>query len=140
MADSAHFVQQADRVVQQYNGYLQVDTFHVNGRLTLGENIADYGGALVGYDALQRALELHGRPGLIDGYTPEQRFFISFAQSFRQHNRPESLRTRVTTDPHSPEEWRVNGPLSNMPQLAQAFGCKPGDPMVRPPEVVPHIW
>jgi predicted metalloendopeptidase len=139
-ADSAHFVQQADLVVQQYNGYVQVDTFHVNGRLTLGENIADYGGALVGFDALQRALERRGRPGLIDGFTPEQRYFLSFAQSFRQHNRSEYLRTRVTTDPHSPEEWRVNGPLSNMPQFAQAFGCKPGDPMVRPPEQVPHIW
>jgi len=139
-ADSAHFVQQAERVVGQYGGYLQVDTFHVNGRLTLGENIADYGGALVGFDALQRALERHGRPGPIDGYTPEQRYFLSFAQSFRQHNRPESLRTRVTTDPHSPEEWRVNGPLSNMPQFAQAFGCKPGDPMVRAPETVPQIW
>ncbi|HEX8905410.1 MAG TPA: M13 family metallopeptidase, partial [Longimicrobiaceae bacterium] len=79
-ADSAHFVQQADLVVQQYNSYLQVDTFHVNGKLTLGENIADYGGALVGFDALQRALERHGRPGPIDGFTPEQRYFISFAQ------------------------------------------------------------
>ncbi|HEX6746596.1 MAG TPA: M13 family metallopeptidase [Longimicrobium sp.] len=139
-ADSAHFAQQADLVVQQYNGYIQVDTFHVNGRLTLGENIADYGGALVGYDALQRALERRGRPGPIDGFTPEQRFFIAYAQSFRQHNRPESLRTRVTVDPHSPEEWRVNGPLSNMPQFAQAFGCKPGDPMVRAENLVPHIW
>jgi putative endopeptidase len=139
-ADSAHFVQQADLVVRQYDGYLQVDTFHVNGRLTLGENIADYGGALVGYDALQRALERRGRPGPIDGFTPEQRYFLSFAQSFRQHNRPESLRTRVTTDPHSPEEWRVNGPLSNMPQFAQAFGCRPGDAMVRAGDAVPHIW
>jgi len=139
-ADSAHFVQQADRVVQQYGGYVQIDTFHVNGRLTLGENIADYGGALVGFDALQRALERHGRPGLIDGFTPEQRYFLSFAQSFRQHERPESLRTRVTTDPHSPEQWRVNGPLSNMPQFARAFGCSPGDPMVRSGDVVPQIW
>jgi predicted metalloendopeptidase len=139
-ADSATFAQQAERVVQQYNGYVQVDTFHVNGKLTLGENIADYGGALVAYDALQRALERRGRPGLIDGFTPEQRYFISFAQSFRQHNRPESMRTRVTTDPHSPEEWRVNGPLSNMPQFAQAFGCKAGDAMVRDPAVVPRIW
>jgi predicted metalloendopeptidase len=139
-ADSATFTQQAQRVVDQYDAYLQVDTLHVNGRLTLGENIADYGGALVGYDALQRALERRGRPGLIDGFTPEQRYFISFAQSFRQHNRPESLRSRVTTDPHSPEEWRVNGPLSNMPQFAQAFGCRPGDAMVRPAGVVPQIW
>ncbi|HET7228970.1 MAG TPA: M13 family metallopeptidase [Longimicrobium sp.] len=139
-ADSATFGRQADLVAQQYNGYLQVDTFHVNGKLTLGENIADYGGVLVGYDALQRALERRGRPGLIDGFTPEQRYFIAYAQSYRAHNRPEQLRTRVTTDPHSPEEWRVNGPLGNMPQFAQAFGCKPGDPMVRDPSVVPRIW
>jgi len=139
-ADSATFGRQAELVVRQYDGYVQVDTFHVNGRLTLGENIADYGGALVGYDALQRALERRGRPGLIDGFTPEQRFFLAYAQSFRAHNRPEGLRTRVTTDPHSPEEWRVNGPVSNMPQFAQAFGCKPGDAMVRDPAVVPQIW
>jgi putative endopeptidase len=139
-ADSAHFAQQADLMAAQYGSYVQVDTFHVNGRLTMGENIADYGGALTGYDALQRALERHGRPGLIDGLTPEQRYFISFAQSFRQHNRPESLRNRVLTDPHSPEEWRVNGPLSNMPQFARAFGCRPGDPMVRPDSAVAHIW
>jgi putative endopeptidase len=139
-SDSLHFTQEAERVVQQFNGYVQVDTFHVNGRLTLGENIADYGGALTGFDALQRALQRNGRPGLIDGFTPEQRYFISFAQSFRQHNRPESLRTRVTTDPHSPEEWRVNGPLSNMAAFAAAFGCHPGDPMVRPENLVGHIW
>jgi putative endopeptidase len=139
-ADSAHFSQQADLVVQQYNGYVQVDTFHVNGRLTLGENIADYGGALTGYDALERALERNGRPGLIEGFTPEQRYFLSFAQSFRAHNRPESLRNRVTVDPHSPEEWRVNGPLSNMPEFARAFNCKPGDAMVRPDSAVAHIW
>jgi putative endopeptidase len=139
-SDSAHFSEQATLVVQQYNGYIQVDTFHVNGRLTLGENIADYGGALTGFDALQRALQRNGRPGPIDGYTPEQRFFLAYAQSFRQHNRPAYLRTRVTVDPHSPEQWRVNAPLSNMAEFAAAFECKPGDPMVRAPELVPHIW
>lgn len=139
-ADSATFAKQADLVVQQYDGYVQVDTFHVNGRLTLGENIADYGGVLTGYDALQRALERNGRPGLIDGFTPEQRYFIAYAQSFRQHTRPAALRTRVTVDPHSPEQWRVNGPLSNTPAFAAAFGCKRGDPMVRPVELVPKIW
>ncbi|MBV9109841.1 MAG: M13 family metallopeptidase [Gemmatimonadetes bacterium] len=139
-ADSAHFAEQADLMDRQYSSYIQVDTFHVNGRLTMGENIADYGGALTAYDALQRALQRNGRPGLIDGFTPEQRYFLAFAQSFRQHNRPEYLRTRVTTDPHSPEEWRVNGPLSNMPAFAQAFGCKPGDAMVRPDAQVAHIW
>jgi putative endopeptidase len=139
-ADSATFSTQAALVAQQYDGYVQVDTFHVNGRLTLGEDIADYGGALTGYDALQRALQRNGRPGLIDGFTPEQRYFIAYAQSFRQHTRPAALRTRVTVDPHAPEQWRVNGPLSNMAAFAAAFGCKPGDPMVRPADSVPHIW
>lgn len=138
--DSVHFSEQAAMVARQYDGYVQVDTFHVNGRLTLGENIADYGGALTGYDALQRALQRNGRPGKIEGFTPEQRFFIAYAQSFRQHNRPAILRTRVTVDPHSPEQWRVNGPLSNMAEFAAAFGCKPGDPMVRSPDLVPRIW
>ena len=139
-ADSVHFSEEAAMVVRQYDDYIQVDTFHVNGRLTLGENIADYGGLLTGYDALQRALDRNGRPAKIEGFTPEQRFFIAYAQSYRQHNRPAYLRTRVTVDPHSPEQWRVNGPLSNMPEFATAFGCKAGDPMVRPAELVPHIW
>ena len=139
-ADSVHFSEQAALVVKQYDGHIQVDTFHVNGRLTLGEDIADYGGVLTGYDALQRALQRNGRPGSIDGFTPEQRFFIAYAQSYRQHNRPAFLRTRLTVDPHAPEEWRVNAPLSNMPEFAAAFRCKPGDPMVRPAEVVPRIW
>src|SRR5204863_123810 len=77
--DSVHFTEQAQRVVDQFNGYLQVDTFHVNGKLTLGENIADYGGILTAFDALQRALQRDGRPGLIDGYTPEQRPFLAYA-------------------------------------------------------------
>jgi predicted metalloendopeptidase len=77
---------------------------------------------------------------LIAGYTPEQRYFLAYAQSWRVHTRPEALRTRVTVDPHAPEKWRVNGPLSNIPAFAQAFGCKDGDPMVRPKEKVPSIW
>jgi putative endopeptidase len=140
-ADGKRFDAQADLVVRQFNSYIQVDTFHVNGPLTLGENIADYGGVLTGFDALQRALARDGRPaGLIDGFTPEQRFFISYAQSFRGHDRPERLRTRVTTDPHSPDRWRVNGPLSNDSSFAAAFHCKAGDPMVRPSADVAHIW
>ena len=74
--------------MQQFDGYVQVDTFHVNGKLTEGENIADFGGLLIGYDALERALQRDGRPGLIEGYTPEQRFFLGYAQSWRVHNRP----------------------------------------------------
>ena len=139
-SDSVHFVQQAALVEQQFNEYIQVDTFRVNGKLTEGENIADWGGLLTAYDALQRALARDGRPGLIEGYTPEQRYFLGYAQSWRSHDRAERLRTRVTVDPHAPEQWRVNGPLSNIPAFAQAFGCKPGDPMVRPTAKVPSIW
>ncbi|HTI05376.1 MAG TPA: M13 family metallopeptidase [Gemmatimonadales bacterium] len=139
-SDSMHFVEQAALVEQQFDSYIQIDTFHVNGKLTEGENIADWGGLLTGYDALQRALTRDGRPGLIEGYTPEQRYFIGYAQSWRVHNRPERLRTRVTVDPHAPEQWRVNGPLSNIAAFAQAFGCKDGDPMVRPKDKIPSIW
>jgi predicted metalloendopeptidase len=138
--DSVHFSQQAEIMVQQFNRYVQVDTFHVNGKLTEGENIADFGGILTGYDALERALQRNGNPGLIDGFTPEQRFFIGYAQSWRIHNRPARLRTRVTVDPHAPEQWRVNGPLSDIAAFAEAFHCKAGDPMVRPTESVPRIW
>jgi putative endopeptidase len=139
-SDSAHFVEQAALVERQFNEYIQVDTFHVNGKLTEGENIADWGGLLTAYDALENRLSRQGRPGLIEGYTPEQRYFIAYAQSWRVNNRPERLRTRVTVDPHAPERWRVNGPLSNIAAFAEAFGCKPGDPMVRPKDRVPTIW
>jgi putative endopeptidase len=139
-SDSVHFVEQAALVERQFNEYIQVDTFHVNGKLTEGENIADWGGLLTAYDALESRLARQGRPGLIEGYTPEQRYFIGYAQSWRVHVRPEQLRTRVTVDPHAPERWRINGPLSNILAFAQAFGCKEGDPMVRPKDRVPAIW
>lgn len=138
--DSVRFTEQANRIVTQFNGYVQVDTLHVNGALTLGENIADYGGLLIAYDALEKALDRSGKRETVDGFTPEQRFFIADAQSWRSHTRPEQLKARVTTDPHAPAQWRTNGPMSNMPQFAKAFGCKPGDPMVRSPDVMPTIW
>ncbi|MEA2766737.1 MAG: putative endopeptidase [Gemmatimonadaceae bacterium] len=138
--DSVAFNSQAQRVVDQFTGYIQVDTLHVNGKLTLGENIADYGGLVTAYDALERALARSGDRSTLNGYTPEQRFFIAYAQSWRSHTRPEQLRTRVTVDPHAPAEWRTNGPVSNMPSFAKAFNCKPGDPMVRASSVVPQIW
>lgn len=139
-SDSVFFSKQASVVADQFSGYVAVDTLHVNGRLTLGENIADYGGLLTAYDALQKALARNGRPGLIDGFTPEQRFFIAYAQSWRTHRRPEAIRSQVAVDPHAPDAWRANGPLMNMPQFAAAFGCRPGDPMVRPDSLIPRIW
>lgn len=139
-ADSAHFTGQADLIVRQFNEFIQVDTTHVNGPLTLGENLADFGGVLTGYDALERALERNGRPGLIEGFTPEQRYFLGYAQTWRTHVRDQRLKSLVKVDPHAPAHWRANGPLMNTPAFAKAFGCKPGDPMVRPPELIPQIW
>ena len=127
-------------VSSQFDSYTVLDSLHVNGKLTLGENLADLGGLSISYAALQKALAEKGRPALIDGFTPEQRFFLAWAQVWRQNITPEAQRVRINTDPHSPGRWRTNGPLSNLPQFAAAFGCKPGDPMVRPESVRPVIW
>lgn len=127
-------------VASQFDSYTVLDSVHVNGKLTLGENLADLGGLSISYAALEKALAEKGRPANIDGFTPEQRFFLAWAQIWRANTTPEAVRLRINTDPHAPGEWRTNGPLSNMPQFAAAFGCKPGDPMVRDPSVRPVIW
>ncbi|MFM8559359.1 MAG: M13-type metalloendopeptidase, partial [bacterium] len=138
-SDAAAYKVQAQRVVEQFDGYTVLDSLRVNGRLTLGENIADLGGLAVAYAAMQRALA--GKPRtLVDGFTPEQRFFLSYARIWRAMDRPEGLRTRVLTDPHSPARWRVNGPLSNLPEFHEAWGCKVGDGMVRPEDQRARIW
>lgn len=140
-ADAARYKAEADKVVEQFNAYTVVDTAtHVNGKLTLGENIADLGGLKVAYEAMQKALAKNGRPGPIDGFTPEQRFFLGWAQAWRTLQRDEGLKVQVASDPHSPAKWRVNGPLSNMPEFHRAFGCKEGDPMVRPAAARARIW
>ena len=138
--DGRRFAERARRVVAQFNGYIAIDTFHVNGELTLGENIADLGGLAIAFDAFERSLAGKPRPPAIDGFTPEQRFFLSAAQGWRSLTRPESVRLRTLTNPHSPAQWRVNGPASNVAAFARAFGCKPGDPMVRPDSVRAEIW
>jgi putative endopeptidase len=137
--DAARFKERANKVADQYDRYVAVDDLHVNGRLTLGENLADLGGVAIAYAALERSLESKPRP-LIDGFTPEQRFFLSFAQLWRRKSRPEATRRQVLTDPHSPGHFRVIGPLSNLPEFAQAFGCKEGDAMVRPDSLKARIW
>jgi putative endopeptidase len=135
--DAKRFETRAQKVVDQFNGYVAVDTLHVNGKLTLGENLADLGGLNIAFDAYQRSLQ--GKPRVnIGGFTPEQRFFLGYGQAWRRKVRPESERTRTLTDPHSPARWRVNGPLSNMAQFKQAWGCKSGDGMVRDDQVT--IW
>jgi putative endopeptidase len=139
-SDLEKFKRGTGLVSSQFDGYTVLDSVHVNGKLTLGENLADLGGLSVSYAALEKALAAKGRPPLIDGFTPEQRFFLAWAQIWRQNITPEAQRVRINTDPHSPGQWRTNGPVSNMPQFAAAFGCKPGDAMVRPDSVRPVIW
>jgi len=137
--DAAQYTKRADLVQKQFDGFVAVDSVHINGKLTLGENLADLGGVNVAYGALQRRLKTKPQ-GKIDGFTPEQRFFLSFAQIWRENIRPESLKLQINTDPHSPGHFRCNGPLSNMPEFAQAFGLKDGVAMVRPEEIRAKIW
>lgn len=130
------FETRAACVVDQYNGYVAVDDLHLNGKLTLGENIADLGGLKLAHAAYVKA---RGGPvQTIGKYTDEQLFFLGTAQSWCTKRRDENARMRVTVDPHSPAQWRVDGPLSNLPEFAAAFHCKAGDKMVREKQCV--IW
>lgn len=138
--DGERFDEKAARVVKQYSGYEALDSLTVNGELTLGENIADIGGLAVAYDGLQRHLKKEGDPGKIDGFTPEQRFFLSWATIWRIKMRPETLKQRLITDPHSPGAFRANGPLSGFAPFHTAFDVQPGDPMYRPDSLRGNIW
>jgi predicted metalloendopeptidase len=130
-ADAEAYQARADRVVKLYGGYEPVPGEHINGRLTLGENISDVAGMPIAYDALQMALQRSGKAKQkIDGYTPEQRFFVSNALIWRAKTRPEALVNQLRTDPHSPGKYRVLAPMSNMPSFASAFGCPAGAAMV----------
>ena len=136
---AAKFKQRAAIVVKQFAGYSALPGLNVNGELTLGENIADLGGVKVAYAALQRALADQVRTP-IDGFTPEQRFFLSWATIWRNNIRPENLRVRVMTDTHSPGEFRANGPLTNLDEFAAAFGVPEGAAMRRTPAERGTIW
>ncbi|MBV9881309.1 MAG: M13 family metallopeptidase [Gemmatirosa sp.] len=138
--DAAKYKTQAQRVVDQFDGYTVVDTAtHVKGQLTLGENIGDLGGLTIAYAAMEKALGTKPRTK-IDGFTPEQRFFLAWAQVWREQMRPEAARNMVMTNVHAPGKWRVNGPFSNMPEFKAAWGCKDGDAMVRPTEKQARVW
>jgi endothelin-converting enzyme/putative endopeptidase len=126
-------------VEDQYSGYVSVEDVHVNGKLTLGENVADLGGEILAYIAWKDATkDKNLQP--IDGLTPQQRFFVGFAQWDCANERPEDLRMRAMTDPHSPARYRINGVVVNMPEFAEAFSCKPGQPMVKPAATVCRVW
>jgi putative endopeptidase len=138
--DATKYKVAAQRVVDQFNGFTVVDDqTHVNGQLTQGENIADFGGLTVAYAAMEKALGNKPRTK-IDGYTPEQRFFLAWAQIWRGLQRPEAELQQVKTNPHSPGKWRVDGPLANMPEFKAAWGCKDGDAMVWPEALRARIW
>jgi putative endopeptidase len=128
--DATRFGELAGQIERQYTAYTVLDGLPLNGKQTLGENIADNAGVSIAYEALQLALQ--GKPRTtVDGFTPEQRFFLGWAQARRTNFRDAALRLQVQTGVHSPGEFRVNGPLSNMPEFAAAFGCKKGEAMVR---------
>jgi len=136
------FEKRSAAIVQQFNEYEALPGLHVNGELTQGENIADIGGVKLAYAALQKALDKHPeeRAKKIDGFTPEQRFFLSFAAIWRQKIRDEDQKMRLTTDPHSPAQFRVNGPLSDLPEFQKAYGIPDGSPMVRSADKRVNIW
>jgi len=130
-ADGAEFEKRAACIAGEYSGFTSVDDVKLNGRLTLGENTADNGGLRIAYMALQEALNgKNAKRDKLDGLTPEQRFFVGFAQIWCENVRPEDLRSRVLTDEHSPARFRVDGTVVNMPEFQQAFSCKAGQPMV----------
>jgi putative endopeptidase len=141
--DEKRFQERSKKIVEQFNSYVAVDDLHVNGELTQGENIADLGGVKIAYTAFQKALQRKpaaDRNQKIDGLTPQQRFFVSFAQIWRANFRPEALRLLVKTNPHSPPKFRVLGPLSNLPEFAQAFHIPENSPMIRPAAERVNIW
>src|SRR5437867_4257210 len=137
--DAKEFEKRAGCIADEYAGFTVAGDVHLNGKLTLGENTADNGGVRIAYMALMQTLaDAARKPALIDGFTPEQRFFLGFGQVWCQNETEESARLRANVDPHSPGRYRVNGVVSNMPEFQQAFGCKAGDAMVR--ENACRVW
>lgn len=136
--DRKKFEERANCVVDQFNKYEVLPDLFINGKLTLGENLGDLGGLILAYNGFQKSLNGKPRPANIDGFTPEQRFFLGWAQVWAAKSTPQIQRVLVASDPHSDPRWRVNGPISNLPEFAKAFGCKEGQKMVR--KDICRIW
>jgi endothelin-converting enzyme/putative endopeptidase len=137
--DRQKFEQRTQCIADQYAQYVVVDDIHINSKLTLGEDVADLGGEILAYIAWKNATkgkDLHP----VDGLTPDQRFFVGFAQWACDNQRPEEMRVRALTDPHSPARYRINGVVVNMPEFARAFSCKAGQPMVKPQDQMCRVW
>jgi len=137
--DRKKFDERTKCVSDQYSQYVMVDEVHINGELTKGEDVADLGGEILAYMAWGAATAGKNLQPM-DGLTPEQRFFIGFAQWACANERPEDLRVRAQTDPHSPPEYRINGVVVNMPEFAKAFSCRTGQAMVKPAEKICRVW
>lgn len=138
--DSTNFRAKTDMVVKQFDDYVAIDNMHVNGHLTLGENIADLGGLTISYYAFKKSLEGKPAPEKIDGFTAEQRFFLAWGQGWRINIRDKTLKNQVQTNPHSPGNFRANGAPSNMQEFYDAFAVKEGDKMYRPKAERAEIW
>jgi len=137
--DREKFVAKSNKVIALYNSFVILDSVHLNGALTNGENIADMGGIAIAYDAFKMTNEGQDTTK-IDGFTPDQRFFLSFAQAWRGKYKDEVLRTIVNTNPHSPDNWRVLGPLMNFSPFYTAFNVQPGDKMYVADSSKIKIW
>ena len=136
--DSKKFKEKTQAIVDQFNGYVVLDTVHVKGELTTGENIADLGGLCIAFDAFKRTEQGRGNTK-IGGFTPEQRFFMSWANAWKNNTTNEAMLQQIMTDPHSPEEWRCNGPVTHLDAFYDAFGIKEGK-MYRPIKDRVRIW
>ena len=139
-ADLKDFHARTECVVNQFNGFQVEPGLNENGKLVVGESVADLGGLVIAYAAWQKSMEGKPRPATIDGFTPEQRFFLAYAHGWATNIRPEFARLLTNVDPHPLPKFRVNAPLSNMPQFAAAFQCKEGDAMVRAEKDRCVIW
>jgi putative endopeptidase len=137
--DTSQFMKRADVLVKQFNGMIPIDTLHINGAATLGENLADLGGILIGLDAFKQT-DAFKKGEKIAGMTPLQRFFLGYSLGWLLEERPERVATQLLTDVHSPAKFRVNGPFPNVPDFYTAFDIKPGDKMYLPDSMRVHLW
>lgn len=137
--DRRKFEERTACVIRQYDTLDVGEGLRHNGKLVVGEALGDLGGLTLAYRAYQRSLK--GKEGpVLDGFTADQRFFLAFARVWATIDRPEAMRLRLNTDPHPLPRFRAIGTLQNMPEFHRAFACKPGDPMVRPPEKQCKLW
>jgi putative endopeptidase len=137
--DSIRFFTRTKLIVRQFNGFIAVDSLHINGELTQGENIADLGGVIMGYEAFKKTAQFKNKE-IVAGLNPDQRYFLGYALSWMVNTRPEAIANQVKSDEHAPPRFRVLGPLSNIPEFYTAFNIKQGDAMWRPDSLRVKIW